>query len=275
VSGGPALDAGRLRRELAAAGASGVVVHDRVGSTNDDAWRLAADGAPSWTVVVAGEQTAGRGRHGRLWLSTPGLGLYASVLVRSWTGHRVPGRYTLAAAVAAAFAAREAGVPAEIDWPNDVVVGERKLAGVLAESRSAGPLADAFVVGCGCNVLHAERDFPPELRGRATSLALAGAPAPDRERLAADWVRALVELYDLLARDGWGEVARRFTAAARGVHGRRVLVEPPGPAGPAAYEGVTCGVDDLGLLRVRSDDGAVRSVHAAASVRDGEEERAC
>jgi BirA family biotin operon repressor/biotin-[acetyl-CoA-carboxylase] ligase len=261
------LDADRLRRLLADAGARAVVVHDRIGSTNDEAWRLADLGSPGWTVVAADEQTAGRGRHGRSWLSSAGLGVYASALVRPWDGHRVPGRFTLAAAVAAAEACSAAGVRDEIEWPNDVVVRGLKLAGVLAESRSAGPLADAFVIGVGCNVHHRERDFPAELRTSATSLAIESAPVRDRERLVADWVGGLVELYGMLAGEGWRDVARRFLTSAAGAHGQRVRVEPSGAGGPGPFEGVTCGIDDLGLLLVRGDDGSVRSVHAAAAVR--------
>jgi len=274
IDGHPALDADRLRDALAErAGVSRVVVRDRVGSTNDVAWELAAESAPSWTVVVADEQTAGRGRHGRTWHSRAGLGLYASVVVRPWTGHRAPGRWTLAAAIAAAEACRRcASVPAAIAWPNDVVVGRRKLAGVLAESRSAGTLADVFVVGLGCNVHHLAADFPEELRRRATSVAIeSGGAACDRERLAADWVRGLVDLFATLARDEWSPVARRWDGVAVGAHGLRVVVEQGAPGPHRSFEGVTCGVDEHGLLQVRHADGAVRSVHVAASVRPMED----
>lgn len=273
MSGGPRLDGERLSRALAAeAGVGRVVVRSSVGSTNDLAWELAARGAGSWTVVAADEQTAGRGRHGRAWHSRAGLGLYASVVVRPWSGHRAPGRWTLAAAVAAAEACRSAGVRAAVEWPNDVVADGRKLAGVLAESRSAGNLADVFVLGVGCNVHHRAEDLPGGLSRPATSMAIeSNGTACDRERLAVDWVVRLVELFRALGRDEWSEVVRRWDGVAAGARGLRVRVEN-GVRGPGrSFEGVTCGLDARGLLRVRRADGEVRSVHAAASVRPMED----
>jgi BirA family biotin operon repressor/biotin-[acetyl-CoA-carboxylase] ligase len=263
-------DGETLRRALVVeAGARELVLRGATRSTNDDAWEAAAGGAPSWTVVVADEQSAGRGRHGRAWHSPAGLGLYASLLVRPWHEHRTAGRYTIAAAVAAAEACRANGVAAEIEWPNDVYVGPRKLAGVLGESRSAGPLADAFVVGLGCNVHHREADFPEELRGRATSLALEGARIADRQRLLVEWLRLVRDLFEPLERGDWQTVAARFASIATGSHGRRVRVDG-GADGRGSFEGVTCGVDDLGFLCVRADDGALRTVHTGSSVHPGD-----
>ena len=148
-----------------------------VRSTNDLALQLAREGAPEGTLVLAEAQTGGRGRWGRRWLSPEGKGIWASLILRPEDD---PGG-TLAVGVASGIAEAlrdRTGVDAEVKWPNDVVVGGRKLAGVLVERGG-----EAYVVGFGVNVLQAKEDFPPELRDRATSLLLETGRAWDREEL--------------------------------------------------------------------------------------------
>ena len=220
--------------------------HPRVGSTNDVAARLAAAGAPHGTVVVADEQTAGRGRHGNRWFSPPGTGLYVSVLLRTDT----PPVLTLAAGVAVAEAlARTAGLDAVLEWPNDVVVEtdgrRRKVAGILAEASTVGDRVDRVVVGIGINL----RDgaWPPELASLAGSVeGLAGRPV--------DAAALLVEvLASLAARCGEvesGRVAallRRWEALAPSSRGATVEWS----VGSDRRRGVTEGVDEQGALMVR------------------------
>ncbi len=131
------------------------------GSTNDQARALAARGAPHGTLVTAGAQSAGRGRQGRVWTAPPGRALLCSLVVRR------PGELlSLAAGVAVAAVA---GPEALIKWPNDVLLAERKVAGILVEGR---PQENWAVLGIGLNVALREADIPPELRGRAGSLGL-------------------------------------------------------------------------------------------------------
>ena len=152
-------------------------------STNDTAAALAAAGAADGTVIIAERQTAGRGRRGRTWNSPAAMGLYLSVVLRG----RQPPVVTLLAGVAVAEAVRETtGVPAELKWPNDVVVevagdgvagqGRRKVAGILTEALPQGRAGDGgAVIGIGVNV--GARAFPPELTDRAAALeALVGCP---------------------------------------------------------------------------------------------------
>ena len=149
-------------------------LHHRVlDSTNERARELALGGAPHGTLVTADEQTAGRGRHGRRWHAPRGRALLATVVVRPLSGRDA--LLPLAAAVAVCEACeRVASVACGIKWPNDVQIGGRKLAGVLIEGR---PQDGWALVGIGINVSAAAHDFPPELRGSATSLALASAQA--------------------------------------------------------------------------------------------------
>ncbi len=143
-------------------------VHDRPSlatcvSTNDVAKALAAEGADDGTVVVADEQTGGRGTKGRGWHSAPGLGLYASVILR-------PGRSDIAlipamAGVAVAEAVRAAaGIEARLKWPNDIVWRGKKLGGILSESAFRGDEVGYVVVGIGLNLRHRRADFPADIR---------------------------------------------------------------------------------------------------------------
>jgi BirA family biotin operon repressor/biotin-[acetyl-CoA-carboxylase] ligase len=174
-----------------------------VGSTNDEAARLAAQGAPAGTAVVAAEQRAGRGRQGRPWHSPAGANLYCSIVLRPRRplGEWPDLSWVLAAAVAAW--AREAGAGgATVKHPNDVLVGGRKLAGLLLESRTGGGEPGALVVGIGVNVNTGLEEFPPELRASATSLALVSGRPLEREALLGRLFAHLDAWYGLWERDG-------------------------------------------------------------------------
>lgn len=145
------------------------------GSTNADLLRMAAEGAPEWTVVVAGHQEAGRGRLGRTWFSTQGASLLVSVLLRPSLPPDDAPLLTLLAGLAAAEACRRAcRVDVRCRWPNDLVVGERKLGGVLVEAGVRGGSLEHVVLGLGVNVAQRADDFPSDLRLRATSVAMEG-----------------------------------------------------------------------------------------------------
>jgi BirA family transcriptional regulator, biotin operon repressor / biotin---[acetyl-CoA-carboxylase] ligase len=184
---------GRLTPSAGGNPLGGPVVHlDVTGSTNDDARALASAGAPGGTVVLAEEQTAGRGRQGRVWVAPRGRALTLSALVRD-PDPGVLGLLPLSAAVAVCEACeRTARVECAVKWPNDVWIGERKVSGILIEAR---PQEGWAVVGIGLNVGTTADELPPELRDTATSLAIATGAEVDRapaleallERLAA-WV---------------------------------------------------------------------------------------
>jgi BirA family biotin operon repressor/biotin-[acetyl-CoA-carboxylase] ligase len=176
-----------------------------VDSTNRYLLDCAAQGAPEGIVAVADEQTAGRGRLGRSWVAPPGAALLVSVLLRPAVPVERRHLVTLAAALAATDAVADAG--AQVKWPNDVVIGDRKLAGVLAEADGAG----AIVVGMGLNL----RDdwFPPELRG--TAVGYGG----DRADVLVAWLCAYDERLDAL------DTVVADAAARSATLGRRVRVE--------------------------------------------------
>lgn len=214
-------------------------VHHRLtDSTNDRARHLAGVGAPHGTLVTAEEQTAGRGRQGRTWTASPGRALLASVLLRDPPR---PALLPLAAAVATAEACEAvAAVRCSIKWPNDVWVGERKVAGILVEARPGEGWA---VVGIGVNVSTALGELPPELRETATSLAIAGGSARTEEVL--EPLLAALERWQAAAPRELLAVWRERDALA----GRRVRWRDG--------EGTARGVDDEGALVVDTTAGRV------------------
>ncbi|MCP3979994.1 MAG: biotin--[acetyl-CoA-carboxylase] ligase [bacterium] len=227
-------------------------------STNDELRQLAADGAEDWTVMLAEEQTAGRGRLGRRWHSAPGSGLYLSILLHpTEPAGRIP-RWTLAAAVAACEACRRvSGLDVRIKWPNDLLCGGRKLGGILAEMRTNGTRTD-LVLGLGVNVHQAAGGFPSELADSATSLRgeCHRGIFLERERLAALYLIRLAALAEDLERDRWGRVARRWEGLALGALGARVVTRGRDGGG----SGITRGIDGTGALRIERDDGSIVSV---------------
>ena len=234
-------------------------------STNDEVRRLAAGAAPEGTVVVAEEQTAGRGRLGAAWHSPAGSGLYLSVLFRPAGSAPDATRFTLASAVAACEAAR--GVGAEdvaIKWPNDLLWRGRKVAGTLAELRTTGTTVVDLVVGTGFNVAQEEGDFPPALAGSAASLAMATGREVERERLFALYVAALLDRARQLRAGEWDAVRARWSALALAPNGGRVRVLPGRGAPP--FEAVTEGIDASGALRVRDDRGTARRLSLGESL---------
>lgn len=167
-------------------GTPNIVYRDVVDSTNRVAHCLAGQGYPGGTTVLAEMQTAGRGRHGRSWNSSPGKGLWFSLLLRPPRTLVPAGAAALTLAVAATAAGAltaETGVPLHVKWPNDLQADGRKVAGILTEMKAEPDRIDYIIVGIGINVNQARADFPPELRDRAGSLRLAAGHSFDRPPL--------------------------------------------------------------------------------------------
>ncbi len=164
---------------------SPVHMYESVGSTNDVAMQLAEAGAIDGTAVIADQQSAGRGRHGRDWWSPPGAGLYLSLILRPGIADASLGMVTLAAGVALAGTVRaQTGLPVELKWPNDLVIGRpwRKLAGILCEATQLGTSDACVIVGMGVNLRRSA--YPPEIADRVTSIAEECAVEISRDQLA-------------------------------------------------------------------------------------------
>jgi BirA family transcriptional regulator, biotin operon repressor / biotin---[acetyl-CoA-carboxylase] ligase len=212
-------------------------VHFRLtDSTNARARELAGRGAPHGAVVTAAEQSAGRGRQGRTWTAPAGRGLLCSVLIRD-----PPRLLPLVAGVAVAEVVdgTVAGSDAQIKWPNDVLLGGRKVAGILVEARLQERWA---VVGIGLNVAVREADFPVEVRDRAGTLGL------DPDAIEPTLTALLRALERWLAADS--------DAVLEAVRGRDALLGRP--VRWSGQVGTGAGIDEDGRLVVRTDAGEVR-----------------
>jgi BirA family transcriptional regulator, biotin operon repressor / biotin---[acetyl-CoA-carboxylase] ligase len=228
-------------------------------STMVRAAELAAAGAPEGATVVADAQSAGRGRLGRAWLAPAGSSLLLTVVLRP---RLVPEQAWLTVAAAgvalvdatAALLVRAAAEPPAVGlkWPNDLLVGGRKAAGMLAEARSEGHRLGWVLLGMGVNVGQRAGDFPAELAARATSLRLAARGEVDRVALLGAWGERFAGGYRVLAA---GETDRTLAAYLERLDtlGRPVRAEL---LGGQAVEGVAVGVGAGGALTVRTAAGA-------------------
>jgi BirA family biotin operon repressor/biotin-[acetyl-CoA-carboxylase] ligase len=227
-----------------------------LGSTNDVAAHLAQESGAEGTVVLADEQTAGRGRRGRTWFSPPGSGLYVSVVLqpaRASDGARATSLLTLAAGVALAEGVLAAtGLPTALKWPNDLYVGRRKLAGILAES--VGERPSHVVLGYGINLLRTA--LPAELADRATTLEVELGRPVDRALVFEETLASLARRYDDLVVGRFDAILDAWRRLAPASVGSRVTWTTP--AGPAT--GVTTGIDQDGALLVRTSGGVQRLV---------------
>jgi len=222
----------------------------RTESTNTAALEQAAKGAAHGTVVVAEEQTAGRGRFGRSWYSEKSSGIYASVILRPPLAPAVAPVLTLMAAVAAHQAiSTTTGLPADIRWPNDVLVDGKKVCGILTEMSAEVDRLHAVVLGIGINVNH--REMPSELKSIATSLRIEAGKTISRAQILVALLKELERKYHLLLDEGSAAIARRWAAASTFAEGKRVRVL----SGTGQFVATTVGLESNGALRVRREDG--------------------
>jgi BirA family biotin operon repressor/biotin-[acetyl-CoA-carboxylase] ligase len=234
--------------------------YDSVDSTNARAADLARAGAPEGTAVIADEQTAGRGRGERRWISPRGCGIYLSVVVRPGIAAG-PAMFltSLAALAVAEVAADAARRPARIKWPNDVVLGGRKIAGILAE-RAGGGRNAWVVLGIGLNVNHRRTDFPAAFREKATSLRIETGREHPRVNLAVRLLERLEDDYRRFLAQGAGPFLDRLRDGSV-VLGHRVEIED----GRRRVQGIALDFDVSGGLVLGRGSG--RETFTNGSVR--------
>jgi len=185
-----------------------VIWFESIPSTMPEAARLASEGAPAGTVVVAEEQTAGQGRLGRSWYSEKESGLYVSFVLRPAAPEGALQLVTVAAGLAAQEAVeRVSGVRCRIKWPNDLLADGKKCGGILCQTAE-----EAVIAGIGINVNHA--GFPPELAGTATSLRLLTGRITAREDLLVELAERMDHYCGILEGDGGEAVLRLFAERA-------------------------------------------------------------
>jgi BirA family biotin operon repressor/biotin-[acetyl-CoA-carboxylase] ligase len=249
----PSYDLPALERALAGTVYAGKLHHSPLtDSTNTDALNAGRSAAPDGSVYFADEQLLGRGRGNHGWNSPAGEGLYVSVLLRpEWTARRLPLLPLAAGLAAGAAVSAHAGITIDLRWPNDLLIGPRKVGGILAEAKTEADRVAFAVVGIGINVHQTE--FDQGLSTPGTSLALETNRPVSRQALLVELLRRLAEeTQGLLDPSAAEKIPARLEAASSWVRGKRVEVH-----GPQACIGVTEGPDTYGFLRVRTAAGLV------------------
>ena len=256
------LDESRIRAALPIGGL-GVPLHvlQTVGSTNDHAAELARRGAPHGTLVVADEQTSGRGRRGRQWFTPAGGALAVSLILRPAVLRDVPpAAWNTVGALAVVEALRGLGAEAALKWPNDVLLGGRKVSGILAEAVWKGDVIDYLILGIGVNVR--PESVPPEAEALfpATSLEQVLGRPVDREDLLARIVGEFSVWAPKTASDDW----RRAAEGRLAYRGEWVTVQDDG----GEVRGKVVGLEWDGRLILETEGGAsFRVGSGAATIR--------
>ncbi|MGA7139187.1 MAG: biotin--[acetyl-CoA-carboxylase] ligase [Terriglobales bacterium] len=224
----------------------------KIGSTNSEAMRSAAEGAPEGSVFLAEEQLSGRGRGAHTWHSARSTGIYCSVILRPEMPPSDALIFSLAAGLAVRAAVTEVApqLQADLKWPNDLLLGGKKFCGILTEMNAEATRVHHLVVGVGINVNQVK--FPAELRDLATSLRSETGTEWSRMELCAALLKSLDREYRGLAQDAGARasILRRFEEGSSSVRGKRVTIDESD-----ASAGVTEGLDERGFLRIRTPDG--------------------
>ncbi len=238
---------------------------DTIDSTNTAAKKLAQQGAPQGTVLIADHQTGGRGRRGRSFHSPAGSGIYMSVILRPGCSPSRLMHLTCAAAVAMCDAVEEAaGFRPGIKWTNDLVFGKRKLGGILTElGLTPQGSVDYAIIGIGINCCQSEADFPEEIRGIAGSLSSVAGTAVSRAKVAAAMVESLHDMSKKLL-TGKEDMLNRYRRDCITIGKEISLVRADG----SVRHGTTLDIDEAGALIVRFSDSSIETVNSGeVSVR--------
>ena len=226
-------------------------------STNRVALELGHAGEPEGAVVLAEEQTAGRGRAGRAWISDRATGLYVTLLLRPKLAPVQAPLLTMMAGLSARSAVQTlTGLAVDLKWPNDLLIGGKKTGGILTEMHAEPGQIRFVIVGIGLNVN--QEKFSGEVAETATSLRLETGKLQSRMELLARLLREFESDYNRLLREGLASVVERFEAVSTYAKGKRVRVTN----GTESYAGTTAGLGPEGLLQVQRDDGKLMTVIA-------------
>jgi BirA family biotin operon repressor/biotin-[acetyl-CoA-carboxylase] ligase len=222
----------------------------KAASTNKIAFERGHAGDPHGTVVIAEEQTAGRGRAGRAWHSEKTSGIYVTVLLRPSISPILAPLITMVAGLAVRDAVlEETGLAPDLRWPNDLLMAGKKFCGILTEMHAEPDRVRFVIVGIGVDVNHAS--MPAALSGIATSLRMVTGRTHSRLQILTRLLRNLETYYNRFVAEGSAPILARFTEVSSYARGKRVRIT----TGNETYTGITDGLDPSGLLRVRRDDG--------------------
>lgn len=230
-----------------------------ISSTQTEAHRLAQEGAPSGTVVVADQQEKGKGRFGRFWHSPPHTGLWFSFILRPTLPLYAMPQLTLLTAVAVLKGIKKViDVPLTIKWPNDLLIDGKKVAGILTELKAETDQVHYVVIGIGINVNQRSEDFPEELRHLATSLAIAaGRPLP-RKEVIIQVLNTWEAIYSQYRREGFQPIKRDWEAYSSTL-GKRITAQTT----EGYVTGTAKGIDQDGALEVEDAQGRIHKIYSA------------
>ena len=229
----------------------------RIDSTNRVAMDLSYANEPEGTIVLAEEQTAGRGRAGRSWHSERASGIYVTLLLRPRMSPVQAPLLTMMAGLSAHAAIQaQTGLHPDVKWPNDLMLNGKKVGGILTEMHAEPTLVRFVIVGIGINVN--QEKFPAELSGVATSLRAESGKSQSRLELLARLLREFEADYNRFLRNGAAAVIERFAQVSSYARGKKVRVTN----GNESYVGVTVGLRPEGLLQVQREDGTMVTVFA-------------
>ena len=238
-----------------------ILRYESIGSTNSEAAEQAHRGADEGLCIIAERQTAGRGRHGRTWVSEAGSGLYFSVVLRPKLPPASIPLITLMTGVAVFDTLLEFGIKPDIKWVNDLLVNDLKISGILAETVETA-IGLAVVVGIGINLT--SRNFPDEIAGSATSVEEIAGKRILPDEMAEALTRYLRYFYDILAsQSGPGEIISQWRRRSTYYSGKPVRVI----CSNETVEGETAGLEENGALRVKTSDGSVRIIQSGDVTR--------
>jgi BirA family biotin operon repressor/biotin-[acetyl-CoA-carboxylase] ligase len=229
---------------------------DEVASTQNEAHLWVANGAQEGSLIVAERQTAGRGRMGRSWHSPKGKGLWLSIIMKPSIPLPYTPQLTLLIAVALCRTIRlHTSIPAGIKWPNDILINDRKLSGILLESSAEDERLRYVIAGIGIGVNLVKEDYPEEIQPIVTSLLIETGRSWDRTELLCAFLGQLEELYDLYLTQGFSPIRTLWEAHSVSL-GRSVRVTTPN----GTLEGTALSIDEMGALLVRLPSGEITRV---------------
>ena len=243
-----------------------MVYFDSIGSTNDEAKKRAAEGAPEGTVLVAEEQGMGKGRLERRFFSPKGKGIWFSVILRPKFLPQEAPKCTLLAAVSVAMAMEKFGLRAGIKWPNDILYEGKKLVGILTEMSAEMDRINYVVIGTGINVNIAAEEFPDGIREVATSLSIMKGEPLSRVKFFQRVLEAMEELYTMASTQGFAPVMERWKEYSITL-GQEVRVIGMGEN--ASFSGIAADIDEDGALLVDTSEGRRRVLAGDVSIRPG------
>lgn len=234
-----------------------VYSYESIGSTNETAHRMAESGAPEGTIILSDRQTKGRGRLGRSWHSPAGMGLYFSLILRPRISlGKVPALSLVAALSVCRVGHQLLGLDVMIKWPNDCLINGRKLAGILVEVSAELDRIDYSILGIGININHRKKDFPSNLRSKATSLAIETERRVDRLKFLQNFLYEFEKSYGNFTTYGLRFIGRELVERSSVIN-RKITVR----VGRKKISGTAVGLDENGALRLQTREG-VRVISA-------------